>query len=125
PSEMLAEVLGPHPFAVISGPSHAEEIGRGLPASLAAASDDLEIARRVRDVLTSPRLRVYADDDAVGVELAAALRNVIAIAAGVCDGWKLGDNAKAALVTRGLAEMTRFAVARGAKPETFSGLAGI
>jgi len=125
PSEMIAEVLGPHPFAVVSGPSHAEEIARGLPASLVAASRDLEIARRVRDVMASPRLRLYADDDAVGVEIAAALKNVIAIAAGVCDGLKLGDNAKAALVTRGLAEITRFAVAQGARAETFSGLAGI
>lgn len=125
PSEVFAAALGPRAFAVLSGPSHAEEIARGLPASLAVASEDLEAAKVVRDCFASSRLRVYAERDVAGVEVAGALKNVIAIAAGLCDGLELGDNAKAALVTRGLAEMTRFGVARGAVADTFSGLAGI
>jgi glycerol-3-phosphate dehydrogenase (NAD(P)+) len=125
PSEVMAQVLGKHPWGVFSGPSHAEEIVRNFPASLALACEDLALARTLRDSMGSPALRLYVTDDATGVELAGAIKNVLAIAAGVCDGLELGDNAKAALLTRALAEMTRFGVARGAKVETFAGLAGI
>jgi len=125
PTEVLAATLGPRPLAILTGPSHAEEIMQGLPASLAIASADVDLARRIRDALASARLRLYVETDPIGAELAGALKNVLAIAAGVCDGLQLGDNAKAALVTRALAEMTRFGVARGARAETFAGLAGI
>ncbi|MBL8693053.1 MAG: NAD(P)-dependent glycerol-3-phosphate dehydrogenase [Planctomycetes bacterium] len=125
PTEVLRDALGPHPYAILSGPSHAEEITAGLPASVTAAAPEPALANAVRDLFASPRIRVYTSDDLVGVEFAGALKNVMAIAAGVCDGLALGDNAKAALVTRALAEMSRFGVARGAKLETFSGLAGI
>lgn len=125
PSEVFTDTIGPRPFGVLSGPSHAEEILLGLPVSLTMASADLLLAKRVRDALSSESLRVYAENDATGVELAGAIKNVMAIAAGVCDGLHLGDNAKAALVTRALAEMTRYGVARGAQIATYSGLAGI
>jgi glycerol-3-phosphate dehydrogenase (NAD(P)+) len=125
PSEIIAEVLGPQRVAVVSGPSHAEEVARGLPTSLVAACPDASLAGWVQARLGGERLRVYTNSDLVGVELSGALKNVIGIAAGICDGLKFGDNAKAALLTRGLAEMTRFGVAHGAEPATFSGLAGI
>lgn len=125
PSEVFNETVGPRPFGVLSGPSHAEEIMLGLPVSLTMASADLSLAKRVRDALSSSSLRIYAEGDAIGAELAGALKNVMAVAAGVCDGLQLGDNAKAALVTRALAEMTRYGCARGAQLQTFSGLAGI
>ena len=124
PSQILQDVLGDHPVCVLTGPSHAEEVARGLPASVVAASCDPELAGRVQEVFSSNTFRVYAHDDPVGAELAAALKNVIAIAAGISDGLGLGDNAKAALLTRGMVEMARFGQAMGAKPETFFGLAG-
>ena len=125
PSQIIVDVLGPHPVVVLSGPSHAEEISRNLPASVVAASDDLSLARQVQALFTTPRFRVYTNPDVVGVELAAALKNVIGIAAGICDGLGFGDNAKSALLTRGLVEMTRFGVSHGAQAETFAGLAGM
>jgi glycerol-3-phosphate dehydrogenase (NAD(P)+) len=125
PSEVLGELTGPRPLAVLSGPSHAEEVSRGLPASVVVASDDLDLARWVQQAFRSECFRVYTNLDVVGVELAGALKNVIGIAAGICHGLGLGDNAQAALLTRGLAEMTRFGVALGAEPQTFSGLAGV
>ena len=125
PTQILGEMLGSRPLGVLSGPSHAEEIVRGLPVSLALAFDDLALARRLRDEISHGALRIYVTSDVLGVEIAGALKNVLAIAAGVCDGLELGDNAKAALVTRALAEMSRYGVARGAKLETFAGLAGI
>ena len=126
PSEILqAEWHLRRPVVVLGGPSHAEELLRRLPASVVAACDDLELARAARNLLLTDRFRVYSHSDPVGVEWAGALKNVIAIAAGVCDGLGLGDNAKSALMTRGLAEMARFGTWMGARAETFSGLAGI
>jgi glycerol-3-phosphate dehydrogenase (NAD(P)+) len=109
---------------VLSGPSHAEEVARHLPASVVAASEDAELAVRVQDAFTSDSFRVYAHDDPIGAELGGALKNVVAIAAGISDGLELGDNAKAALLTRGMMEMARFGRWRGARAETFFGLAG-
>lgn len=125
PTQILLETLGPRSVGVLSGPSHAEEVARGLPASVVAASPDAAFAARVQRVFSGGTFRVYAADDVAGVELAAAMKNVIAIAAGACDGLGLGDNAKAALITRGNAEIARLGRALGAKAETFSGLAGI
>lgn len=125
PTEILRETLGARPVAVLSGPSHAEEVARGRPASVVVASDDEAVRTRVQRVFSCDSFRVYASEDVLGVEFAAAIKNVIAIAAGACDGLGLGDNAKSALVTRGNAEMTRLGRALGARPETFSGLAGI
>jgi glycerol-3-phosphate dehydrogenase (NAD(P)+) len=125
PSEVLASTLGKRPIAVLSGPSHAEEVARGGPTSVVVACADAAVAKLVQDVFSNERLRIYETDDVLGVELAAATKNVVAIAAGVCDGLGLGDNAKAALITRGNAEITRLGRALGARPETFAGLAGI
>lgn len=127
-SEVIFESLegaGPDTFVALSGPSHAEEVARQLPTTLAAVSANAEAAAHVRDLFLSETLRVYTGEDVIGVELGASLKNVIALAAGISDGLGFGDNAKAALVTRGLAEITRLGVAVGAKPYTFSGLAGL
>lgn len=125
PTEILCDVLGPRPVAVLSGPSHAEEVSRGLPTSLVAASTDPDLARMVQQSFSSDRVRVYTNADVIGVELGGALKNVIGIAAGISDGLGFGDNTKSALLTRGLAEMARFGVALGAARETFFGLAGL
>ena len=125
PSRVIVETLGPRPVAVLSGPSHAEELARGLPASVVVAGEDERLNVRVRDALNHGLFRVYTNTDATGVELAGALKNLLGLAAGICVGLKLGDNAKAALLTRGLVEITRFGMALGAKKETFFGLAGI
>jgi glycerol-3-phosphate dehydrogenase (NAD(P)+) len=125
PTEIITQVLGIEKTAVLSGPSHAEEISRGLPASVVAASHESEVAEWIQQHFSTERFRVYTNPDPIGVELAGALKNVIGIAAGINDGLGLGDNAKAALLTRGLVEMTRFAVALGAQARTFSGLAGL
>lgn len=124
PSQILADVLGARPLGVLTGPSHAEEVARGLPASVVIASDDPDLAAGAQRAFSSESFRVYTTGDAQGAELAAALKNVIAIAAGISDGLELGDNAKAALLTRGMVEMARFGAARGAQPRTFFGLAG-
>lgn len=125
PTEILCEVLGPRPAAVLSGPSHAEEVSRGMPASVVVASADEALARDIQRHFNTDRFRVYTNSDVVGAELGGALKNVIGIAAGINDGLGFGDNTKAALLTRGLAEMGRFGVALGAARETFFGLAGI
>ena len=125
PTEVIAEVLGSRRVAAASGPTHAEEVARGMPTSLVAASPDAELAGWVQRHLGGDRLRVYTNHDLAGVELAGALKNVLGVAAGVADGLKFGDNAKAALLARGLVEMTRFGVAHGADPATFGGLAGV
>jgi glycerol-3-phosphate dehydrogenase (NAD(P)+) len=125
PTEILRQVLGVRHVAVLSGPSHAEEVSRGHPTSLVAASADLELARWIQQCFTTERFRVYTNLDVVGVELAGALKNVVGIAAGISDGLGFGDNAKAALLTRGLVEMARFGVALGAEHQTFFGLAGL
>ena len=123
-SEILAAALPGRPLVVLSGPSHAIEIMRGLPACLVAAGD-ARACRRLVDVLHGPRLRIYTSPDLVGVELCGALKNVIAVAAGMCEGLGLGDNARAALVARGLAEMRRLGRALGAQDATFAGVAGV
>ncbi len=112
-------------IAALSGPSHAEEVVKRMPTTVVAASDDSALATTVQSVFHSDYFRVYTSTDLTGVELGGALKNVIAIAAGVTDGMGLGDNAKAALMTRGLHEMTRLGVALGAQRETFAGLAGM
>jgi len=125
PTEILTEALGERPMCVLSGPSHAEEVAQKLPATVVAASTDEALAQRVQTALTSDTFRVYTLDDPIGAELGGALKNVIAIAAGISDGLELGDNAKSALVTRGVVEMARVAQTRGARKETLFGLAGI
>ncbi len=123
--ERLSTLVRGRPVAVLSGPNIAEEIVRGLPAAAVVASEDLELAVRLQLAVHSTIFRVYVNEDIVGVELCAAAKNVIALAAGGADGLGLGDNSKAALVARGLAEMSRLAEAAGARPDTFAGLAGM
>jgi glycerol-3-phosphate dehydrogenase (NAD(P)+) len=123
--ERLSTLVRDRPVATLSGPNIAEEISRGLPAAAVIASDDRQLALDLQRAINSIVFRIYVNDDLVGVELCAAAKNVIALAAGGADGLRLGDNAKAALVARGLAEMSRLAGAAGGKPETFAGLAGI
>jgi glycerol-3-phosphate dehydrogenase (NAD(P)+) len=120
-SEVIAQELK-REVVVLSGPSHAEEVGRGIPTAVVVAGSRAEL---VQSVFMGDRFRVYSHDDVVGVELGGAMKNVIAIAAGACDGVGFGDNSKAALVTRGLAEMARLGVACGARQETFFGLSGM
>lgn len=125
PHQVCAEELGDDaPRGVLSGPSFAEEVARGLPTAVTLASSDLEFARAAARELHSTTLRVYSTDDVIGVEVAGAVKNVMAIATGICDGLGLGLNARAALITRGLAEMTRLGVRLGGRIETFMGLAG-
>jgi len=121
----LSRVVQGRPVAVLSGPNHAEEIAAGLPAAAVIASDDEALAGELQHAVHSPRFRVYVNTDLVGVELCAAAKNVIALGAGAVDGLGMGDNGKAALITRGLAEMARLGDAAGARPETFAGLAGM
>jgi glycerol-3-phosphate dehydrogenase (NAD(P)+) len=126
PSEILADVLGEGlKCVVLSGPTISDELARRLPAIACAACGDEGLAQKVQDTFSSPWLRVYTNRDVVGVELAGAMKNVIAIAAGIIDGTGAGDNAKAALLSRGLAEITRLGVACGARRETFAGLTGL
>ncbi len=122
---ILAEAMPAAAAAALSGPSLALEVARGIPTAVVAAALDPALARRVQDLFHRPTFRVYTSTDVAGVELGGALKNVVAIAAGVCDGLGYGDNAKAALVTRGQAEMRRLGVACGARAETFSGLSGL
>jgi glycerol-3-phosphate dehydrogenase (NAD(P)+) len=127
-SEVIAEVMpevGPDRRAFLSGPSFAAEVARGLPADVVVASDRGVAARRLQPFLHAGMFRVYAGEDPIGVQVGGALKNIIAIAAGACDGMGLGDNARAGLITRGLAEITRLGVALGANPLTFLGLAGV
>jgi glycerol-3-phosphate dehydrogenase (NAD(P)+) len=127
-SEVLAETMpavGPERLAFLSGPSFAKEVARGLPTDVAVASADMVAARAVQPLLHAPMFRVYTSDDPIGVQVGGALKNVMAVATGACDGLELGANARAAIVTRGLAEMTRLGVALGADPLTFLGLAGV
>ena len=123
--ERLSTLVRGRPVAVLSGPNMAEEIAAGLPSASVIASDDRDFACRLQESINSTLFRVYVNDDVIGVELCAAAKNVIALAAGAVDGLELGDNAKAALVTRGLVEMARLGEALGADPDTFAGLAGM
>ncbi len=122
---VLASCASEARLAALSGPSLAAEVARGVPTAVVAASHDPTLARLAQELFHRPSFRVYRCDDLLGVELGGALKNVIAIAAGVCDGLGFGDNSKAALLTRGLAEITRLGVACGARPETFAGLSGL
>ncbi|MGH1363507.1 MAG: NAD(P)H-dependent glycerol-3-phosphate dehydrogenase [Calditrichia bacterium] len=126
-SEVIEETLDVSPTHVVSlyGPSHAEEVSRGIPTAIVSACVDLNTARIVRDLFSTNTFRVYSSSDIIGVELGGSLKNVVAIAAGICDGAGFGDNTKAALLTRALVEVTRLGVAMGAQKETFSGLSGV
>lgn len=125
PHQVCAEELGRiERCGVLSGPSFAQEVAQGLPTAVTLASQSAEFARETARALHSQAFRVYSSDDLIGVEVAAAVKNVMAIAAGICDGLGYGHNARAALITRGLAEVTRLGVALGGRPETFMGLAG-
>jgi glycerol-3-phosphate dehydrogenase (NAD(P)+) len=124
-SEVLEEELPSNRIVVLSGPSHAEEVSRDVPTTVVVASKNKEAALFVQDTFMNPAFRIYANPDVIGVELGGALKNSIALAAGICDGLKLGDNTKAALMTRGISEMARLGVAMGANAKTFAGLSGI
>ena len=124
-SEVIREELPGSRLAVLSGPSHAEEVGRDIPTAIVAASEDIYIAGEAQEMFMTPFFRVYTSDDVKGVELGGALKNVIALAAGVADGLGYGDNTKAAMITRGIAEITRLGTVMGARAETFAGLTGI
>lgn len=124
-SELLQSLYPTQPVVVLSGPSHAEEVARDLPTTVCVAGTTEAAMQAVQDAFISRSFRVYTNDDLVGVEVGAAVKNIIAIGAGIADGLCLGDNAKAALITRGIAEITRLGVAMGASPATFAGLAGV
>ena len=128
PTQIMAEILGSDPsdrLVVLSGPTIADELARKLPATACVAGTNEELSKQVQATFSVACFRVYTNTDIVGVELAGAMKNVIAIAAGIIDGTGVGDNAKAALLTRGLAEITRLGIAMGARPQTFSGLTGL
>lgn len=124
-TQVLAEIFPANPVAALSGPNHAEEVARGTPAAAVVAADDHELAARIRDFFNTGNFRAYSVDDVTGVELGGALKNIYAIAAGISDGLGLGDNAKAALVTRSLAEMVRLGTRLGGQRDTFHGLSGL
>ncbi len=125
PSEIIKYTLGRVRVGVLSGPSHSEEVARHLPASVVVSSKDADLMKLLQSVFTGDRLRVYTNPDLVGVEFGGAAKNVVAIASGICEGMALGDNARAALVSRGLVEMARLGTAMGAKKNTFFGLSGL
>ena len=124
-SEIISEEIPGCTVAVLSGPSHAEEVGRGIPTTIVVGAKKREVAEIIQNTFMSPVFRVYTSPDVLGIEIGAALKNVIALAAGIADGLGYGDNTKAALITRGMAEISRLGVAMGGKPETFYGLSGI
>ena len=124
-SEVYRSEIPEADISVLSGPSHAEEVSRGIPTTVVVASESKETAEFLQDAFMCPTFRVYTSDDIIGVELGGALKNVIALCAGISDGLGYGDNTKAALITRGLAEITRLGTAMNARPATFSGLSGL
>jgi len=124
-SQVLKDELPHCKIAVMSGPSHAEEVSRGIPTTNVVASDDIKTAEYIQDIFMNPNFRIYTNSDILGVELGGSLKNVFALCCGILDGMGLGDNTKAALMTRGLVEMTRLGVKMGAEKETFSGLSGM
>lgn len=123
--QVIEEELPDAKTAVLSGPSHAEEVARGIETSLVASSASRKVAETVQDIMSSDKLRIYTNDDTVGVELGGAFKNIIAIAVGICDGMNLGDNTRAALMTRGLTEIARLGTRMGARDSTFAGLTGM
>jgi glycerol-3-phosphate dehydrogenase (NAD(P)+) len=123
--EVAHEVCPTSPIAVLSGPSFAHEVADGLPTAVTLACEDQDLAKRLRERLSSPAFRIYLSDDVVGAEVGGAVKNVLAIACGIAEGRNLGQNARAALIARGFMEMTRFALAQGARRETLAGLAGL
>lgn len=124
-TEVLGDIFPEHQAAVISGPSHAEEVARGVATALVIGCADEAVALTLQEIFTLPWLRSYTSNDVVGIEIGGTVKNIVAIAGGIVDGLGLGDNAKAALVTRGLAEMVRIGVSMGARAETFMGLSGV
>lgn len=124
-SQIVYEILPDNKYAILSGPSHAEEVATNIPTTVVSASYDIETAHYIQDLFITPTFRVYTNPDVIGVELGGALKNIIALGAGISDGLKYGDNTKAALMTRGIFEMARLGEKLGANPNTFSGLAGI
>ncbi len=124
-TQIIKEEIPQAEVAVLSGPTHAEEVGKGLPTTIVTGAYNMKIAEYVQNVFMSPVFRVYTSQDILGIELGAALKNVIALAAGIADGLGFGDNTKAALITRGIAEISRLGIKAGAKASTFSGLSGI
>lgn len=124
-SQVISEEAPKSNVAVISGPSHAEEVVRNIPTTVVAASEDIEIAKRIQDIFMTPTFRVYTNPDLIGVETGGALKNVIALCAGISDGLGFGDNTKAALMTRGLTEIARLGAVLGARKQTFAGLSGM
>lgn len=124
-SEVISEEMPMANVAVLSGPTHAEEVGKGMPTAIVAGAKDEQTARYVQDVFMNPVLRVYTSPDMLGMQIGASLKNVVALGAGIADGLGYGDNAKAALITRGIAEISRLGIAMGGRAETFSGLTGI
>ena len=124
-SDIISEEIPLANVAVLSGPSHAEEVGRGLPTTIVTGAGDRDTALYVQNIFMNPVFRVYTSPDILGIELGGSLKNVIALAAGIADGLGYGDNTKAALITRGIAEITRLGIAMGARAETFYGLSGI
>lgn len=124
-SQIIKSYFPKNRIVVVSGPSHAEEVSRKIPATIVASASSKKLSREIQEVFTAPYFRVYTNPDTVGVELGGALKNIIAIASGICDGLGLGDSSKAALMTRGIVEIARLGVAMGAKQETFAGLSGI
>lgn len=124
-SEIINELMPENEVAVVSGPSHAEEVARGIPTAVVASSQKREVAEYIQDIFMSPLFRVYTNPDIIGVELGGALKNIIALGAGIIDGLGLGDNTKAAVMTRGIVEMARLGESLGASRNTFTGLSGI
>ncbi len=124
-SVTIAEEIPDKPIVVLSGPSHAEEVAIGIPTAVVAASNDASSAQLVQDTFSTPTFRIYTGTDPMGCEIGGALKNIIALGAGVCDGLGCGDNTRAALMTRGMTEIARLGVAMGAKTETFAGLTGL
>ena len=124
-TEVIADILPTCRPAALSGPSFAEEVAKGYPTAVVGAAEDEEVAKLVQELFASPTFRVYASTDVIGVQIGGALKNVIAVAAGMLEGMGLGHNTRAALITRGLAEITRLGEAMGADPRTFAGLAGV
>ena len=124
-SEVLEEELPENPVVVLTGPSHAEEVALGVPTTVVVASKDMQYADYIQSIMSNNTFRIYINDDVIGCELGGSFKNIIALCAGICDGMGLGDNTKAALMTRGITEIARLGVALGAKDETFAGLTGI